>query len=750
MTQLSLIEYDRWCRDTLDKEFDASDKVDKDTVGEADQESGTVTVRVTSSCSAEVRESDVDLVQYKGRPSFGKKPIPIEDTVPKVRLIQKYDSLFKQIPPVVISKTDIAAVTQFLSSKKTASHFGQDLRRVDNIVCLAAKITPKDIRVGEDVEVIIGPFKGVKGRVYFFDLKTLTVRVMNGARQVFDVKLDEVERRMTLYLQSEGKNLDQWGYQRGNIQTIKMGYNPEFIARGILEDYLGHYAGIPGYEDFGMNRGKIEEGRGAYTSVAFMVGHELMHYRYSHALTEVSKSILQDMMPHQLPEYKDSFNDSVYKNVAKERIYHYSEIQNNTYMSQILDVPTVDGSMGCHTNKGGYKIWGYGWLSLKKVNPVTITPEFPYPALIERMSEDEEALTDLMSAIDPSLVPDATAPKRSKKKVQEAKAKGGVPDNVAKWIKGQADKGKAVDPEVVAWIERVSADIQGYDMELSYERQDLHGASEYHDAASNETSVKNPKDDKKVTLTSFVVNASLLDEHACKDAGVAYASVLGLLSRPTKEDVEVGTHDVQDTGDKPEFDDEDLEDPPDFPPPPPPPPGDNPPSPRGYKQGDIVRINSNVTIPGRDPSAKRDGVVTSASTNPDRTQTVTILVDDGMVMKACRHKHPVQDPNPVEVTLNSNQITMSPNQPKEPKVKDGSGDQQQEQNKYKQGQVVKNNQTGEVGVVVGVGWDAEGKIILDVNTDVNAVKKVLGESFELWSKPWPDSFTKRQKEVIHG
>ena len=63
--------------------------------------------------------------------------------------------------------------------------------------------------------------------------------------------------------------------------SVHMRYNPQFIGNGILRDYINHFSGLPEYKNY----------KGAKTTLAFVIGHELLHYRYNHFDPKISTAL---------------------------------------------------------------------------------------------------------------------------------------------------------------------------------------------------------------------------------------------------------------------------------------------------------------------------------------------------------------------------------------------------------------------------------------------------------------------------
>ena len=725
MAQLTLIEFDKWCREFLDQNFDKKDAIDdsqklasKDVFIGGGGDEKEIIVTVSADFKAATKSSTMPLLQMPGEDPTSKTPaIDISAVTPKTVIIEKYQAFFEKLPELRITKTDIQAVVRFLASRPKASHFAQDLARVNTIVCKAAKIPLQELKLGEDVKVIDGPLKGAGGRVILFDpnrIKT-TIRIQLPNASKADVDITEIERDMSLYLSVQGTYAGESIQDRDSITNISLGYSSEFIARGIFEDFLASYAGIPGYEDYGQNKSskKIEEGRGAFTSLAYMLGHELMHFRYAHHTTTVNKAMKDVVMPRILADYQNPISTHIWKSKAIPRVRDFEEIQNNTYMSNILDIPVVDSAVGPQVSFGK-GIWGFGWISLMDVKPVKVKPGIP---------QEVEALLKGKDSTDP----------------------------VALLAKLGIDVDPNMDPaQVKDALDRLqkkySQEIQAWELRFRAKRRNLEGIKDFQAAKEWVTDITHPKDQKRVKVDSVAIAPYPLSRRSVEDLAIIYAAALGLFEKMPEEDA-VGIHPPQEPGDKPDFPPDDIEQPPDdddgggggLP------PINDEPQPQGYQPGMIVRVNRNVKIPGRDPAARRDGIVMEATGNPDRTQTVKIRIDDGDVMQACKHKNPTRDPNPVTCLLSSNDITISPNQPPKPK-KPGEG-QQLKRGKWRQGQLVRNEKTGDVAVIVGVAFDKEGKPVLNVDKDPAVVKAAqVAEG----RQPSANSLLTLIAEVAHG
>lgn len=118
-------------------------------------------------------------------------------------------------------------------------------------------------------------------------------------------------------------------------------YSSKFIAECIVEDYIYHFSGMYGYEHY----------KGALTSFCYLIGHELLHYRNNHFAPHMTKTIMKLLHP-----VEHGNNGEKSKNYIDSILYDESqkfiELQNNSYMSKILDVGAVNRGIGrFHVNK---------------------------------------------------------------------------------------------------------------------------------------------------------------------------------------------------------------------------------------------------------------------------------------------------------------------------------------------------------------------------------------------------------------
>lgn len=732
MSAVSLVEFDAWCKEYLDANFRPEHKLQPDILSTAekiikDGPSGTVVVRVGVDMSASVVSSRVPLIQDIGMKPIGPKAYDISSSAPKSVLVTLYQSHFSKLPSLSITNMDVKAVVHFLSIKKGASHFQSDLQRVDKVIQRATKITFDDIQRNERIKVIAGPCKDLTGVVYNFDpaKKDKLIKIKGEDNQTYKVDINNIERDMTLYLGTSGQPDGKGGFKRETITGVTLGYNADFIARGIFEDWLAYYGGVPGYEKYGQDG----EGSGAYVSLAYMLGHELMHYRYAHTASDVHSSLISLMMPTYLKDYENRLSRNFYMSVAQGRAYELSEIQNNTYMSDILDVPAVNGALGPQI-KNGMGIWAFGYLTLTKIEKNKIKPETP-----ELLNVLKAALKSSVHAKIASSDEAPAKKRRSKKSVSESMAS--IPPELLQ-------DPNALQQMIDDITKKLEQDVDVWDLTFEWTRENIRGVKQLRSAKEHTGKVKHPVDGKELELDSYIVAKWQLNPMVLCEAARVYCAVMGLFNEETIKEQEEKTpvHEIQRTDDDRDFKDDDLE-PDEGEPPPPPPPGKKPPKEKhGYQPGQIVRVNKGVDIPGRAANSSRDGIVVDATNNPDRTQNVTILIDDGEVMKAIRHKHPVNDPNPVQGVFNSGDITVSPNRPLPPKKKEGAEGRNIE-HEYEQGQIVK-NKNGDIGVIVGVSYDKDDNVTLKVNKDPEVVKEyMLKEEYEMWTKPWPESFKSR-------
>ena len=124
------------------------------------------------------------------------------------------------------------------------------------------------------------------------------------------------EKGSTLYVQSVGET------------KRVLRYNPAFIAKAILQDMLAKKVGLKGMEKYG----------GAMASLAYMIGHEMLHVIYNH----FDKNVNQGLKDMQLPPLLNKSGSKELKRVMGNTV-PIEELMNNRFMSAMFDMPAVNG-----------------------------------------------------------------------------------------------------------------------------------------------------------------------------------------------------------------------------------------------------------------------------------------------------------------------------------------------------------------------------------------------------------------------
>ena len=212
------------------------------------------------------------------------------DYDPRLSLSKKYEGLMASIPEIYIDKNlDIKRASTFLNTISNELRFSADLMKI------------------KEVEIVR----------YF-------VQVVNGV---------PYKQPVSLYLEKTKE-----GY--------KLGYNPEFLTKAITLDYIKHYAGVPGWEEYG----------GAFDSFCYMIGHELLHYRFNHQSPQIRKR-LESFNRKNFPV--DTSNPAFRAIIGKETTY-LEELMNNSFLSRILNMPSCDSGIGVFLGqKSGVLFSGY-------------------------------------------------------------------------------------------------------------------------------------------------------------------------------------------------------------------------------------------------------------------------------------------------------------------------------------------------------------------------------------------------------
>jgi len=146
-------------------------------------------------------------------------------------------------------------------------------------------------------------------------------------------------------------------YKGGKEIVLK--YNPNFIRTAVLEDYVMKYTDPVAYARH----------EGVLSTLAFCIGHEMLHFRYGHLNSSVQMALTQAISGG-LKTHPNKNINKLLRNIMSPTVYEHEELMNNVYLERKLKIPTVD----C-----GATSLGVGSSSLKIPSP-------PYLVHIDKFS----------------------------------------------------------------------------------------------------------------------------------------------------------------------------------------------------------------------------------------------------------------------------------------------------------------------------------------------------------------------------
>lgn len=193
------------------------------------------------------------------------------------------------------------------------------------------------------------------------DIKFVSVYLNNVSKQLSFSK--DLEKVKTIK-ETRGQGDSLYLMKRSETDYV-LGYSPIFITQAIFSDYLKHYAGVPGWENY----------KGALASFAYMIGHELLHYRYNHMAPQVRLTI-EGHHSKRFPVDKTSKYKKVINNIIKQESTEFEELMNNSSLNRILKMPTVDGGIGVHLgNDNGVMYSGILTVDSVKIKPDSLVAD---------------------------------------------------------------------------------------------------------------------------------------------------------------------------------------------------------------------------------------------------------------------------------------------------------------------------------------------------------------------------------------
>ncbi|QIG72108.1 hypothetical protein EVB95_274 [Rhizobium phage RHph_TM2_3B] len=122
-------------------------------------------------------------------------------------------------------------------------------------------------------------------------------------------------------------------------------YNPTFILKTIIHDWIFKATGFKLMAKYG----------GAMSTFAYMLGHEILHYRFDHFNPVVSAAI--DSKCVDVIALKKAVNPKMAKSIVRSMRTVAEEIMVNSLMSQLMDMPAVDS--GLTTGSNGSEDFSY-------------------------------------------------------------------------------------------------------------------------------------------------------------------------------------------------------------------------------------------------------------------------------------------------------------------------------------------------------------------------------------------------------
>jgi len=124
--------------------------------------------------------------------------------------------------------------------------------------------------------------------------------------------------------------------ERSKKDQFRLGYNPKFLFTAIFTDYCQRFIGYGNFEK-----------ANALSTISYVIGHELLHYRLGHSEPGAMIAILEGINPQ-----GDLISNKQYHRYLQSLIVQFEEYTINQTMNNLLDRGVSSVAMGDpHTNK---------------------------------------------------------------------------------------------------------------------------------------------------------------------------------------------------------------------------------------------------------------------------------------------------------------------------------------------------------------------------------------------------------------
>lgn len=117
-----------------------------------------------------------------------------------------------------------------------------------------------------------------------------------------------------------------------NSEKYIVYYNLKFVERCIFEDYIKFYSGVPNFRNY----------KGALQTIAYLIGHELLHDQLAHFSERMRKYLYQSSFKNYNINSLQTPLQPEAKNILKRQQVYKQEVMCNTIMTKALDIGAVD------------------------------------------------------------------------------------------------------------------------------------------------------------------------------------------------------------------------------------------------------------------------------------------------------------------------------------------------------------------------------------------------------------------------
>lgn len=119
-----------------------------------------------------------------------------------------------------------------------------------------------------------------------------------------------------------------------NDDSLFMRYNNRFIGEAIFHDLLARHMGYPKHDQCN-----------AMTTISYLIGHELLHYRFGHFNPKVSRALIDSSVGIRPTPASDKLTQKILDGISASIQNNIQEAMNNTLMTNLLGVGAADSGV---------------------------------------------------------------------------------------------------------------------------------------------------------------------------------------------------------------------------------------------------------------------------------------------------------------------------------------------------------------------------------------------------------------------